>query len=267
MLKDFIPLAIGAVFGLGTAMASLAAPIYFPSTPQWALHWLFWGGIFLMILMVFDGAILLFWHPRFTTALLLNIGLLFLASTAIFDTAPRTELQIIDLSKYEGELFPASDVDPNTNMTTAFGNALAVELGSGVALASQFPHTIIRMAGDEMLTINRDSATGHIRVTTLQIFDDRKDSIATMDDGHFWVKFGSKKKRPDKSTLVVYDHLNKEVLRIRFLNPHAISVQGLFRHPKRAETIEITDKFLQIGGISIQKFFFADNAGGDIALQ
>ena len=118
-----------------------------------------------------------------------------------------------------------------------------------------------------MLTINKDSTTGHIRVTTLQIFDDRKDSIATMDDGHFWVKFGSKKKRPDKSTLVVYDHLNKEVLRVRFLNPHAISVQGLFRHPKRVETIEITKKFLRIGGVSIQKFFFADNAGGDIALQ
>jgi hypothetical protein len=52
MLKDVVILAIGALFGLGAAMAALAAPSHFPNKPAWVWYWTFWGGVTLMVLMV-----------------------------------------------------------------------------------------------------------------------------------------------------------------------------------------------------------------------
>src|SRR6202012_5128959 len=64
------------------------------------------------------------------------------------------------------------------------------------------------------------------------MFDDRNDIIARIDKDGFWVQNNVRKKRPDECTLVVFDPSATEVLRLQYLNPKAISVQGLFRHPK-----------------------------------
>jgi hypothetical protein len=70
----------------------------------------------------------------------------------------------------------------------------------------------------------------------LKVFDDRNDSIAHIDEDGFWVQNSVRKKRPDQSTLVVFDHNDTEVLRIHYLNPRAVSVEGIFRHPKISPT-------------------------------
>lgn len=91
MLKDVIILAIGAVFGLGATMAGVAVPAYLPSTPSWIWHWLFWGGIALMAIMCVDGLWLVIQRPSIRSAILVNIGLIFIALSAIsvFDDSAR----------------------------------------------------------------------------------------------------------------------------------------------------------------------------------
>jgi hypothetical protein len=83
MLKDIILLAIGAVFGLGATMTGVAAPSYFPNAPVWIWHWLFWGGIALMGIMVADGLWLIVQRPPLKSAILINIGLLFISAGLI----------------------------------------------------------------------------------------------------------------------------------------------------------------------------------------
>jgi hypothetical protein len=60
-------------------------------------------------------------------------------------------------------------------------------------------------------------------------------------------------KRPDPSTVIVYDHNDVEVLNMKFLNSKALSLTGIFRHPKSPNTTTITDKYLQNGPLKIMQ--------------
>ena len=100
-----------------------------------------------------------------------------------------------------------------------------------------------------MIEIDKDAARDELVISMLKIFDDRNNIIARVDaDDGFWVENSTRKKRPDKSTLVVYDHSDKEVLRLIFLNRSAISITGIFRHQHVAAPVIITTDFMDIGG-------------------
>jgi hypothetical protein len=88
------------------------------------------------------------------------------------------------------------------------------------------------MAGDPMIVADRDPATKNLTITTLRIFDDRDDIIARIDQDGFWVKNTNRKKRPDEHTLVVYDHNDDQVLKIQYVNPNVIYVEGVLRSKK-----------------------------------
>jgi hypothetical protein len=89
MVREIVLLGIGALFGLGATMSALAAPAYFPNAPPWVWHWLFWGGIALMALMICDAACLAVWRLRVLTVILANAGILMLASAAIAELQPQ----------------------------------------------------------------------------------------------------------------------------------------------------------------------------------
>lgn len=90
MLKEIVLVAIGAAFGLGTALAAMAAPLLFPNAPSWVWHWMFWSGIALMVLMVADGAFLLIFGRalHFGPSALANFALAALAIAVIWQTMP-----------------------------------------------------------------------------------------------------------------------------------------------------------------------------------
>jgi hypothetical protein len=104
------------------------------------------------------------------------------------------------------------------------------------------------MSGEKMIEINKSQTRDELTITTLKIFDDRNDIIARIDaeDG-LWVQNSTRKKRPDKSTLVVYDHSDTEVLRVQFLNRSAILLTGIFRHNGIAEPTIITSEYMKLG--------------------
>jgi hypothetical protein len=87
-MRDFIVLAIGALFGLGATVTAAVAPSYV-NLPAWAVHWLFWSGIALMALTAVDAPLVLLWRPQLTAALCFNGGLLLVAAAAISQTSPR----------------------------------------------------------------------------------------------------------------------------------------------------------------------------------
>jgi hypothetical protein len=83
-------------------------------------------------------------------------------------------------------------------------------------------------------------------VSLLKIFDDRNDIIARIDVDGFWVANTVRKKRPDQSTLVVYDHYDREVLKIHLLNDRAMSLTGIFRLPSSTVPMRITPSSIDI---------------------
>ena len=86
-----------------------------------------------------------------------------------------------------------------------------------------------------MIVIDKEPKTNNVVVTLLKVFDDRNDIIARIDQDGFWVQNALRRKRPDPSTLIVYDHSDTEVLRLRLLNSNTIYIQGTFRHAKLGE--------------------------------
>jgi len=97
MLRDLILLGLGAIFGLGSALAAMAAPLYFPNAPPWVWHWMFWVGIAPMALMIADCAILLFFgrSVQLGPAALANVCLFGLVIAVIWQAgAPIKEIPI-----------------------------------------------------------------------------------------------------------------------------------------------------------------------------
>jgi hypothetical protein len=62
------------------------------------------------------------------------------------------------------------------------------------------------------------------------VFDTHGNLSARIRDNEFNVIPGqhSYRERPDRSTLVVYDKQGKEMLRVRYLNPAAAQIRGIF---------------------------------------
>jgi hypothetical protein len=141
--------------------------------------------------------------------------------------------------------------DVPKEMAQLVKDSLKIFYGTNVSVVmatATTPHTILQMAGEPMLQFERGKR-GELVISVLRIFDDRNNIIARLDDEDgIWVENSTRKKRPDPSTLVVYDHSDKEVLRVVFLNPNALSVTGVFRHQQVRTPVIITPEFLSIGG-------------------
>jgi hypothetical protein len=137
--------------------------------------------------------------------------------------------QTIDLTKNEGILLPDNlSMPPAPKGCEIPDDALAIFYGGSVTWTQRDSQKVFRMAGEDMLVFEKRS--GSIVLTLLRIYDDGGNIIARIDEDGFWVAPQVRKKRPDKSTLIVYDQRDAEVLHLHFLNPKAISVQGLL-HP------------------------------------
>jgi hypothetical protein len=174
----------------------------------------------------------------------------------------------IDLTKNEDVLIPANLPMPEHLPPDVPPNALVVFWGSNISWNTRLPHTVLEMADDPMIVIDKKPGTDNLVVTVLRVFDDRDDIIARIDEDGFWVKNTTRKKRPDPSTLVVYDHSDTEVLRIQFLNSRAISIEGIFRHSKLNPRYFIItkDRAVQMpNNNSISRSKFAE-MGADIIL-
>lgn len=151
----------------------------------------------------------------------------------------------VDLSRNEGVLIPANIATPNLprGCVKPVG-ALGIFLGStNVTWAIQFPHVALFMKKDEMLVIDREKTSGYLEIKTLRVFGPEGRVVASIHDGEFWVSSNVRKKRPDESTLIVYDERDAELLRVSFLNPSALMITGVFRHPELSPIVyTVTDK-------------------------
>jgi hypothetical protein len=156
--------------------------------------------------------------------------------------------------KLSNRLFPSNIPMPTLPQLerhpedTPPADALKILFGYNLAYAQQFPFTLLAMAGDAMIQIDKERGRRELVVTVLRIFDDRDNIIARLDHDGIWVENSTRNQRPDSSTLVVFDHTDTEVLRIVFLNPTTLYLTGIFRHPEVPVPLEITNYHTRIGG-------------------
>jgi hypothetical protein len=125
-------------------------------------------------------------------------------------------------------LIPANDPMPEHWCNEKAGNRFRVYFGDYLVVINGFPNRVLSIANEDMLIIDKDNA-GNIIIKSLTVFDGNQLIAKVNENG--W-QIASFKKTEDRSTLIVYDHLNDESFRLNFLNPNAIKLSGIFQHPK-----------------------------------
>jgi hypothetical protein len=143
-------------------------------------------------------------------------------------------------------LEPANEVAEDRHCKAPNENSVAIYLGPHTFYIGNFPQQIITIANRDILTL--DKKDNDIVITTLRLYDDSDNIFARIDENGFWVSPDVRKKRPDRSSLIVYDKHDDEALNIRYVNPRVISINGLFQYQHRTALFKPT--FFKMGGIS-----------------
>jgi hypothetical protein len=126
-------------------------------------------------------------------------------------------------------------------------NDLAVFFGKSVALTQNFPFTILNISGTEMLAIEAVPDKPQININILRIFDDLGNIIARIDSGGFWVAPNVRRQKPNRSTLIVFDRSDEQVLKVELMNPRALYVEGVFRDRKGVTVKILPDRVILPG--------------------
>ena len=149
------------------------------------------------------------------------------------------------LPRNEGRLNPANEPLHYGDCEIPKG-ALIVDFGSNITASTASPATILTISGVPVLQVERENNI--LLITILRIFDDRENIIVRLDKNGFWIEPNTRFEHPDRSTLVVYDHLDNQVLKLRFNNANAITVRGIFRVPGHPTVMAMDDKTVFPGG-------------------
>ncbi len=105
---------------------------------------------------------------------------------------------------------------------------VGIAFGTNFDLIHKFPFDVVVMNGRTLFRIDRQE--DRLIIKTLTLFDDRHDSIATINDNVIWTRNDVRTERPNKSTLVVYDHNNDMALLVTYINRDLIQIGGIFRN-------------------------------------
>jgi hypothetical protein len=156
-MRDFLILAVGALFGLGATVSGMVGPTYL-SLPPWAQHWLFWGGIAVMALMGLDALCLFFFKPAPLTATFGNLAFLFVLLTLISHYTPAGKS---DVDPIEGSIFleaqngrPLPNVMPAERKLTIF--YISPELLAGKVDGLNAISRIVGNQGDPLTWMPQD---------------------------------------------------------------------------------------------------------------
>lgn len=133
-------------------------------------------------------------------------------------------------TEYSGLLVPgaaATPVNPCKDIPT---DAMTILLGRSASYTSNFPHTVLRIKGQDVLIM--DSEDGKIAISAMVFSSDGR-IVAEITRNEFHINPNNyfRKERPRPQTLRVFDQQNRKVLDVDFLNPRAIRFSGVFSHP------------------------------------
>ena len=127
-------------------------------------------------------------------------------------------------------------------------NAVALYLGNRVSVITEFPHTVFRYHGDDVLRVDRESRD---LLISFRVFSDSGALVARLNRNTFTAtNSAAHVERPDPSSLAVFDDQNTKVLDMQFLNPQAVKITGILRYPGM-DPIIVSEKYVgQSGTIS-----------------
>jgi hypothetical protein len=239
---------ISALLGLGAIVLGIAA--WMASTAA-AASWFDTARAFTVVGFLVVAATLTYWIWTSSLSVPARTALLFLTGGIALGL---TFVSIVLIAETEVRKLPILFVGKDPNPGHLYdqkvpSGGLRVYLGAYLAWSDKFPHIVVQMCDEEILTIDR-RPNGSIVLSVLRLYDERGKIILRFDGGEFWSADGIRVKRPDKSTIVVYNTSDKEVLNVKLLNLQSVYITGVFHYPGIRPIIVDTTR-VQIGGMNL----------------
>lgn len=165
----------------------------------------------------------------------------------------RSILRNEERERLEGVLVPANEPMPTIDARTPIrdpipADAIRVFLGATLFWAQNFPITAIDFRGRKLIVISRNLKGATI---SADFFGENGNIVASISSNRFTINHLNhfSKERPDRSTLIVKDQQNVEVLNVRFVNSHCIRLLGHLRIPGCPDVIMTTNTLSFNGNI------------------
>jgi hypothetical protein len=159
-------------------------------------------------------------------------------------------------------LTPGNEAADDRNCKAPNGAAVALYIGPHTFYIGGFPQRIITIANKDILTLSKRD--NDIIITTLRLYDESGNIFSRIDQNGFWVAPDVRKKKPDRHSLIVYDKHDDEALNIRYVNPHVVYINGMFRYERRTALFTPTffkfDRISGSGGVCTTKELFFDKS-------
>ncbi|HEV2521920.1 MAG TPA: hypothetical protein VGT24_06015 [Candidatus Acidoferrales bacterium] len=123
----------------------------------------------------------------------------------------------LELSRLFGTLYPGNDPAPSGPCSPREGE-VALYIGTDAVIASSFPITIVRVADEPLLRLDRNADGSLALVADIRSSDNK--IIARLDRTGFTVNPNNylSMKRVDRSSLVLVDQYGHEALNVRYMN-------------------------------------------------
>jgi hypothetical protein len=142
------------------------------------------------------------------------------------NTSTLARRSLAKLTERSGTLQPSTLPSPSSNCPIPPG-AFAIYIGSWAAWVTTdapWKQTVFGNEDYDLLSVSRGK-DGKVSVG-MRVFDERQNLIAKLDDNNLVATFNATDvKKPDESTLILYDHADREVLNVIFLNSHAVLIK------------------------------------------
>jgi hypothetical protein len=156
--------------------------------------------------------------------------------------------QIDVVGAIQGLLVPDDEPDPPGPAPCPVlpSGALKVFLGKSVAWSLADEVTILRIKGIDVLSLTRTPNGMAIQAKT---FSEDGRLVAEIVDNRFYINPDNffLMKKPDAHSLVVYDKQGRKVLNLRYLNPHSVTILGIFQVLGSLPVVITADAFLAEG--------------------
>lgn len=164
-------------------------------------------------------------------------------------------------AEYSGTLIPANDPNPpDPPHCQVPPDVVRVFLGNSLGWAKGGIIRVVSLNGVEALTIIHTAAGIVIEANVLS---SDKRYVAMIENNQFrrnpntsWYH-----KRPDSSTLAIYDDYKRELLYVRYANPNVVIVRGIFHSIDGKPLIIGEDKIIYSNGTTMERVCVGETMG------
>jgi len=189
------------------------------------------GNLAVGVILLLVGPIVLYMIQGFRGAVIAaGVGLTLAIWLLVAVVLKHASSADVPESELQGVLIPANDpIPPNPCPEQPRPGTIAIYIGSSVGYTSAAnPYGVLKLDDDVVLSIEKSDDDGLLLNATVRSPDKR--IVATIEKNVFHVNPNNYFyiKRPDRHTLIVRDQQNRECLNVRFLNPSAVRVLGVF---------------------------------------